>query len=236
MSDFIFIGATFVFFAICALYVQWCDKIIGPDDFPAAESRSTRWRRDRQLIRQLSRPDPGRARRGLPVARPRLPGAFLMSWQAIVFGLSLVVLLLVTVPPLGSYMATRLRQSSRRHLPPATGSSHRSSASSTGCAGSTRSVSSVGTSTRSSLVAFSLVSLLLLYALQRLQGSLPFNPTDRAAVTPWGSWNVAVSFVTNTNWQWYSRRSDDEPSHADDRPDGAELRVGCCRHGNRDRA
>ena len=32
MSDFIFIGATLVFFAICALYVQWCDKIIGPDD------------------------------------------------------------------------------------------------------------------------------------------------------------------------------------------------------------
>ncbi|MBI5090247.1 MAG: potassium-transporting ATPase subunit KdpA, partial [Actinobacteria bacterium] len=27
---------------------------------------------------------------------------------------------------------------------------------------------------------------------------------DRAAVTPWGSWNAAVSFVTNTNWQWYS--------------------------------
>ena len=40
--------------------------------------------------------------------------------------------------------------------------------------------------------------------MQRLQGSLPFNPTDRTAVTPWGSWNVAVSFVTNTNWQWYS--------------------------------
>ena len=36
MSDFIFIAATFVFFAICALYVHWCDKIIGPDDFPAA--------------------------------------------------------------------------------------------------------------------------------------------------------------------------------------------------------
>ena len=36
MSDFIFIAATFVFFAICALYVHWCDKIIGPDDFPTA--------------------------------------------------------------------------------------------------------------------------------------------------------------------------------------------------------
>jgi hypothetical protein len=37
MSDFIFIAATIVFFAICALYVHWCDKIIGPDDFAAQE-------------------------------------------------------------------------------------------------------------------------------------------------------------------------------------------------------
>lgn len=36
MSDVIFIAATIVFFAICALYVHWCDKIIGPDDFPAS--------------------------------------------------------------------------------------------------------------------------------------------------------------------------------------------------------
>ena len=35
MSDVIFVGATIVFFAICALYVHWCDKIIGPDDFRA---------------------------------------------------------------------------------------------------------------------------------------------------------------------------------------------------------
>lgn len=34
MSDFIFIAATIVFFAICTLYVKWCDKIIGPDELP----------------------------------------------------------------------------------------------------------------------------------------------------------------------------------------------------------
>ena len=55
-----------------------------------------------------------------------------------------------------------------------------------------------------SLLAFSLVSLLGLYALLRLQGSLPFNPTDRAGLTPTGAFNTAVSFVSNTNWQWYS--------------------------------
>jgi hypothetical protein len=36
MSDVIFIAATLAFFAICALYVHWCDQIIGPDSFPAA--------------------------------------------------------------------------------------------------------------------------------------------------------------------------------------------------------
>jgi hypothetical protein len=35
MSDFIFIAATIVFFAVCTLYVRWCDMIIGPDDFTA---------------------------------------------------------------------------------------------------------------------------------------------------------------------------------------------------------
>ena len=55
-----------------------------------------------------------------------------------------------------------------------------------------------------SLLAFSLVSLLGLYALLRLQGSLPFNPTDKAGLSPTGAFNTAVSFVTNTNWQWYS--------------------------------
>ena len=34
MSDFIFIAATIVFFAMCTLYVKWCDKIIGPDEVP----------------------------------------------------------------------------------------------------------------------------------------------------------------------------------------------------------
>ena len=42
MSDFIFIAATIVFFAICALYVQWCDKIIGPDELHAdAQNEAT---------------------------------------------------------------------------------------------------------------------------------------------------------------------------------------------------
>jgi K+-transporting ATPase ATPase A chain len=54
-----------------------------------------------------------------------------------------------------------------------------------------------------SVLGFSAVSFLFLYALQRLQGDLPFNPTDVGAVIPHLSFNTAVSFMTNTNWQSY---------------------------------
>jgi K+-transporting ATPase ATPase A chain len=55
-----------------------------------------------------------------------------------------------------------------------------------------------------SLFAFSLVSFLLLYGLQRLQGQLPLNPVDLPAVVPNVAFNAAVSFMTNTNWQNYA--------------------------------
>jgi len=55
-----------------------------------------------------------------------------------------------------------------------------------------------------SLLAFSVVSVLVVYGLQRLQGSLPFNPTHVRAVPAALSFNTAVSFVTNTNWQNYA--------------------------------
>ncbi len=54
-----------------------------------------------------------------------------------------------------------------------------------------------------SLLAFSGVSFLVVYLVQRLQGSLPFNPTDVVGVVPHLSFNTAVSFMTNTNWQSY---------------------------------
>jgi K+-transporting ATPase ATPase A chain len=57
-----------------------------------------------------------------------------------------------------------------------------------------------------SLLAFSAVSVLLLYALLRLQSLLPLS-LGRPAVPAEGAWNTAVSFVTNTNWQWYAGES-----------------------------
>jgi K+-transporting ATPase ATPase A chain len=54
---------------------------------------------------------------------------------------------------------------------------------------------------------FSLFGLLLAYALQRLQNYLPLNPAGMAAVSPDSSFNTAVSFITNTNWQGYGGES-----------------------------
>ena len=57
------------------------------------------------------------------------------------------------------------------------------------------------------MLMFSVVSLLVLYALQRLQYYLPFNPQQFAGVKADLAFNTAVSFATNTNWQAYSGES-----------------------------
>src|SRR5262249_54262764 len=51
------------------------------------------------------------------------------------------------------------------------------------------------------MLLFNLVGLIAVYALQRLQGVLPLNPAGLGAVSPDSSFNTAVSFATNTNWQ-----------------------------------
>ena len=67
-----------------------------------------------------------------------------------------------------------------------------------------------------SLIAFSLMSFLFVYAIQRLQGFLPFNPmhfgtahapSSATAVTPDLAFNTSASFLTNTNWQAYGGES-----------------------------
>jgi potassium-transporting ATPase potassium-binding subunit len=57
------------------------------------------------------------------------------------------------------------------------------------------------------LLVFNTFGALLLYALQRLQQWLPLNPQHLPAVSADSSFNTAVSFVTNTNWQGYSGES-----------------------------
>ncbi len=61
------------------------------------------------------------------------------------------------------------------------------------------------------LIGFSICSFVVLYLLQRLQEWLPLNPTDVGNVIPHLSFNTAISFVTNTNWQSYG--GEDTMSH-----------------------
>jgi K+-transporting ATPase ATPase A chain len=58
-----------------------------------------------------------------------------------------------------------------------------------------------------SLLAFSLVSLIVMYGFLRLQEHLPFNPDHQKGVGAILSFNTSVSFLTNTNWQNYSGES-----------------------------
>jgi K+-transporting ATPase ATPase A chain len=58
-----------------------------------------------------------------------------------------------------------------------------------------------------SVLAFSVISLLVLYLQLRIQDSLPFNPTNMPDVGEHLSFNTAVSFSTNTNWQSYGGES-----------------------------
>ena len=54
------------------------------------------------------------------------------------------------------------------------------------------------------LLFFSVAGFVILYALQRLQWYLPFNPQGQTGVAPDLAFNTSVSFITNTNWQAYS--------------------------------
>jgi K+-transporting ATPase ATPase A chain len=57
------------------------------------------------------------------------------------------------------------------------------------------------------MLLFHIGGFLILYGLMRFQALLPFNPADQSAVAPDLSFNTAVSFITNTNWQNYGGES-----------------------------
>jgi K+-transporting ATPase ATPase A chain len=126
-----------------------------------------------------------------------------MSWQAIIQALVLVGLLAATVPFLGRYMADVYGARDDGSAPgdrffgPIERVVYR-------MCGIDAKREQRWNVYATAFLAFSLVSVLLLYAIFRLQGVLPFNPTDRSGVSAMGSFNSAISFVTNTNWQWYS--------------------------------
>ena len=57
------------------------------------------------------------------------------------------------------------------------------------------------------MLMFNTLGALAVYALQRLQAYLPWNPQQLSAVSADSSFNTAVSFATNTNWQGYGGES-----------------------------
>jgi potassium-transporting ATPase potassium-binding subunit len=57
------------------------------------------------------------------------------------------------------------------------------------------------------MLLFHVGGFLILYALMRFQAVLPFNPAEQSAVAPNLSFNTAISFITNTNWQNYGGES-----------------------------
>jgi K+-transporting ATPase ATPase A chain len=110
-----------------------------------------------------------------------------------------LIVLMLLVKPLGGYMA-RVYQGDRTLLGQVLGPVERLTYRMIGV----KPEQEMGWKTYTlAVLLFSVLGILFLYALQRLQGFLPFNPQGLGAVSPDSSLNTAVSFVTNTNWQGY---------------------------------
>jgi K+-transporting ATPase ATPase A chain len=110
-----------------------------------------------------------------------------------------VVVLLLLARPLGAYMA-RVYQNQPFVLEKALGWLERLVYRLSGV----RPAEEMGWKTyAAAMLLFNFAGLLALYLLQRLQGVLPLNPQGLGAVTTDSSFNTAVSFATNTNWQGY---------------------------------
>src|SRR5499427_2591530 len=112
-------------------------------------------------------------------------------------------LILLVTRPLGEYMF-RVFEGDKRPLAPVFGPLERLSYRLCGV-DETREQTWVEYSI--ALLVFSACGLIVTYAIQRLQGMLPFNPQGMAAVEPTSAFNTAASFTTNTNWQGYSGES-----------------------------
>jgi K+-transporting ATPase ATPase A chain len=114
-----------------------------------------------------------------------------------------IVVLLALAKPLGEFMA-RVLAGERTFLTPALGCLERLTFEASG-------VDPVRemrwTEYAAATLIFNLVGLLAVYALQRFQNVLPLNPAQLGAVSPDSSWNTAVSFASNTNWQGYGGES-----------------------------
>jgi len=108
-------------------------------------------------------------------------------------------IVLVLVKPLGAYM-TRVFSGERTPLSPVLVPLERGLYA---LAGTSEREEQHWTTYAFAMLMFNLLGVLVLYGLFRLQDMLPLNPAGMAAVGPELSFDTAVSFVTNTNWQNY---------------------------------
>jgi K+-transporting ATPase ATPase A chain len=122
------------------------------------------------------------------------------GWLQILIYCGIVILL---VKPLGGYM-TRVFNGERTLLSYVLGPVERGLYR---LAGTSEREDQHWTTYAISMILFSLAGFLVLYLLQRLQASLPFNPAGMGTIGPELSFNNAASFVTNTNWQNYGGES-----------------------------
>ncbi len=118
------------------------------------------------------------------------------SWLQLLVYFGILILL---VKPLGSYMA-RVYQSERVFLDRALGPVERFIYRLLGVDPRTEMDWKVYAT---AMLFFNALGLIVLYFLQRVQGISPLTPQELGAITPDSSWNTAVSFASNTNWQGY---------------------------------
>jgi potassium-transporting ATPase potassium-binding subunit len=124
----------------------------------------------------------------------------LIGWTQILFYCAIVAAL---VNPLGSYM-TRVFNGERTLLSPLLGPVE---AALYRAAGVDARREQHWLAYTVAMLLFHVGGFLILYGLMRFQGMLPFNPADQSAVPADLTFNTAVSFITNTNWQNYGGES-----------------------------
>jgi K+-transporting ATPase ATPase A chain len=125
-----------------------------------------------------------------------------VSAAGIVQIVALLALVVAVVKPLGAYMA-RVYEGEPVFLERILGPVERLIYRLAGVPSATDARETDWKTYAGAMLLFHLVGLVVVYLLQRIQGILPLNPAGFAGTTPDLSWNTAVSFVTNTNWQSY---------------------------------
>jgi K+-transporting ATPase ATPase A chain len=122
------------------------------------------------------------------------------GWAQIVFFLAV---LLLAVKPLGAYMA-RVFEGKPILLDKALGWLERLFYRACGLPEGEAAREMKWTTYAVAMLLFNVAGIVVVYGMLRLQSHLPLNPDGMSAVSPDLSWNTAVSFVTNTNWQSYA--------------------------------